>query len=126
MNDQYFKAGYAFKPQSNVGDIIAIAERNIFKASQNQEKSFLKDTKLLLNVHDSLGFSRKNICAKDTVAFIVYIINMMKVKHIIHGREVIIPVDCKISYYNWLDMKELDCTNTETIYEDVYKYYFAR
>ena len=96
LNDDLFRAAYAFSPQNTVGEMMEVAIQRIW-----EELPYVDP---LLNVHDEV------ICQldpKDLGEAIVGIRGIMEEKLEIHGRELIIPVDFRVGR-SWGELKEIE------------------
>lgn len=109
--EQYYKAGYAFRPQSAVGDIILKGMRAIWQEANygtKEEQIFWKDTYFLANVHDSTDIERKNKGWDDAYRFILAMRDKLHQEITLHERTFTIGVDGKLSDKNWLYGIEFD------------------
>jgi DNA polymerase-1 len=96
MNDNLWRAAYAFSPQNTVGELLQVALQNVW--------SNLDYVEVLLNVHDEIVCQIK---PSDRERAISDIREQMTIPLVIHDRELIIPVDFKVGP-NWGEMEELD------------------
>jgi DNA polymerase-1 len=96
MDDNTFRAFYAFSPQNTVGRILQIAIQTI-------HDNYLSWIQPLLNVHDEV------ICQidpKDRLVAIDAIRDAMEIPLEIHGRTLVIPVEFKAGP-NWGELREV-------------------
>lgn len=95
MNDETFRAFYAFSPQNTVGRILQIAIQGIHTHCPYIE--------LLLNVHDEVVVQ---VLPEDVNRAIADIRKYMEIPLDIRGRTLIIPCDFKVGP-SWGEMKEV-------------------
>ena len=95
MNDETFRAFYAFSPQNTVGRILQIAIQKIHTNCPYIE--------LLLNVHDEVVVQVK---PKDVDQAILDIRKYMEIPLDIRGRTLTIPCDFKVGP-SWGEMEEV-------------------
>jgi DNA polymerase I-like protein with 3'-5' exonuclease and polymerase domains len=95
LNDDTFRAAYAFRPQSTVGELLQIAIQRIYS-----ECSFAQ---VLLNVHDEVV---TQILPPDRDRAIRDIRRIMEIPIDVKGRELIIPCDFKVGP-SWGEMEEV-------------------
>lgn len=110
ITEQYFKAGYAYKPQSTVGDLVHIAMDKIYTEANSylpHPRQFWANTDILANVHDSLLFQRKNNGPIDAFQFLMAVRRHMHTKITVNGYTFCLNVDVKVSHLNWKEMEEM-------------------
>jgi hypothetical protein len=95
----------AFKPQSTIGDKVS---RVIYKS--HEDDAWPSHCRILLNIHDALIA----LCREDQAKSALAIMKRHAEEPIlIHGRELIIPADLKMSYpdeqgvHRWSQLKEV-------------------
>ena len=96
LNDETYRAFYAFSPQNTVGRILQHAIQDIHEKFDYIEP--------LLNVHDEVI---SQIYPKDLDRAVRDIRSAMERPLMIHGRELTIPCDFKVGP-TWGDLKELE------------------
>ncbi|MCW4027939.1 MAG: DNA polymerase [Candidatus Bathyarchaeota archaeon] len=96
LDDNTYRAFYAFSPQNTVGRMLQIGIQRI-------HDRYLDRIEPLLNVHDEVV---TQIDPKDRAWAIKKIRECMTIPIEIHGREMVIPVDFKVGL-NWGEMKEI-------------------
>lgn len=94
LNDATYRAAYAFKPQSTVGELLQLAIQDIW-----DKHDYIQP---LLNVHDEVV---TQIFPEDLQRATAAIKNCMEIPHIVGDRELIIPCDFKIGP-SWGELKE--------------------
>jgi DNA polymerase I-like protein with 3'-5' exonuclease and polymerase domains len=117
MNDDLFKAAYAFNPQSTVGRLL---NEGIIKSYNDQydpdKSAYMRPVDMLNQVHDSLegqypldnleGYAKALINMKDN----------LDVPLKIHGREFVIRTDCKVGFnLKKMSTINLDCSEDEVV-----------
>lgn len=96
LNDDMWRAAYAWRPQSTVGRILEFAIEGIFRDCDIFEP--------LLNVHDEVvGQCRQ----EDVSRTIKAIRQAMEIPHEVNGRSLTIPADFKVGP-NWGQMEEVE------------------
>jgi len=95
LNDDTYRAFYAFSPQNTVGRILQDAAQEIHTR--------LPYVELLLNIHDEVIVQLK---PEDIPRAIIDIRSAMERPLIIHGRSLTIPCDFKTGP-NWGELKEI-------------------
>lgn len=95
MNNSFFNAGYAFKPQSYVGELTELTIQALF----DNMPEFIP----LLNVHDEVV---GQVLEADAFASIAKIRKLSSMPVEIHGEILDIPVDFKVGY-DWQNLHEL-------------------
>jgi DNA polymerase I - 3''-5'' exonuclease and polymerase domains len=92
-DDKLLRTAYAYIPQSVVGDLGRKALYGCYRELEVKEGI----CQVLLNVHDSVLVQ----CRPNQVTHVSNrMAELMKMPFTIHGREIIIPSDCKVGY-NW-------------------------
>ena len=99
LNDQLYRAAYAFSPQNTVGEILTDAIKEI-----NAEVDCVE---ILLNVHDEVIVQVK---PEDLQRAGREIKKRMERKLVIHDRELIIPCDFKTGK-SWGELEEIEIEN---------------
>lgn len=97
INDNLFRAAYAFSPQNTVGEILQVAIQNIWNE--------MEECEVLLNVHDEVVVQSK---PEDREVVMKGLKKRMEIPLNIHGRELIIPCDFKVGK-SWGEMEEIEC-----------------
>jgi DNA polymerase I-like protein with 3'-5' exonuclease and polymerase domains len=126
INDQYFKAGYSYKPQSTVGDVIRVALTNLYRTANVNKLypiEFWKDTHILANVHDSIVIERKNNGYLDAFKFSMEMRSLLHVPLKAHGRTYHLNADAKISHSNWGTMEELKLEDHNKYLDELRKFF---
>lgn len=95
LNDNTFRAAYAFIPQSTVGEFLQLAIQEIW-----ERFTYIQP---LLNVHDEVIFQIK---PEDKARAIRDIRSAMERPLIINGEELVIPCDFKFGP-SWGELKEI-------------------
>jgi DNA polymerase-1 len=95
LNDNTYRAAYAFSPQSTVGEILQLAIQDIYERCDYIE--------ILLNVHDEVIVQVKNDEATITAA-IADIKKYMERPIEINGRTLVIPCEFKLGP-SWGELK---------------------
>lgn len=90
---KFLKEGYAFKPQSTIGDLCCKALVNMAGTRRSVEWNILN------NVHDSILVQCPISDAPDVATWMA---KQMNIPFSIKGRNCIVPTDCKMGY-NWQD-----------------------
>lgn len=96
MNDNLFRAAYAFSPQNTVGEMMTCAIQRMWEQ--------IPEFHPLLNVHDEIVGQCKR---EDLDKVIPLIKECMEEEIIINGRPLVIPVDFKMGP-SWGDAKEIE------------------
>ena len=104
VNEEMFKAGYSFIPQSTVGDIPNQAMPK-FMNDDSPEFSFAR-ARLGADVHDSLLFDYSNRDLASAARFMIRMGLDYMSPTIDYGEPFKLGVDCKIGV-NWRDMHEI-------------------
>lgn len=126
ITDQYFKVGYAYKPQSTVGDLVLITMDKIYNEANSylpHPREFWKDTDILANVHDSLAFQRKNRGPIDAFQFCMALRRHMHTKLHINGYTFHLNVDIKVSHKNWKEAEEMPLENHNVLLPQLKEYF---
>jgi DNA polymerase I-like protein with 3'-5' exonuclease and polymerase domains len=95
LNDNLFRAAYAFSPQNTVGEMTQVAGREI--------NSKLPYIDLLMNVHDELVMQLE---PKHLETALKEVRELMEIPLEIHGRTLTIPVDFKVGP-SWGELEEI-------------------
>ena len=95
LNDNLFRAAYAFIPQSTVGRLLELAIQNI-----HEELDYFDH---LLNVHDEVV---GQCLPKHVPRAFEDLTRLMEIPHEVNGRELIIPVDFKVGW-SWGELTEV-------------------
>lgn len=96
-NVDLWKRGYAFKPQSTIGDLLNDAMMNFYD-------QWCDKIRLLLQLHDGMYISYP---ANERMLWLRRLREAMTIPMEINGREVIIDVEIKAGP-NWKDLKEVN------------------
>jgi len=96
LNDDMWRAAYAWRPQSTVGRILEFAIERLFRADTKFEP--------LLNVHDEVVGQLPEGEVERTIPIIR---QYMEIPHEVNGRELVIPADFSVGE-NWGQMKEVE------------------
>lgn len=100
MGPDLFRAGYAFVPQSTVGELVCMAIRDIYQKLEVEQGV----AQILLNVHDEVVVQCK---PEDVMRVAKGIKSCMEREIIVNGRPLLIPCDFKQGL-NWGEMKEFE------------------
>lgn len=95
LNDNLFRAGYAFSPQNTEGEMTEVSIQRIWEE--------LPWIEILLNVHDEVVFQ---VDPKDVNRAIVEVRKIMEQTLLIKGRELTIPVDFKVGP-SWGELEDV-------------------
>ncbi len=97
MNDNLYRVGYAFCPQSTIGEILEEAIENIFEYHSDY-------IDILLNIHDEVIYQvaphRLADSLRDTK-------RLLEIPLEIKGRVLVIPAEAKAGY-NWGELHEFE------------------
>ncbi|HEC66547.1 MAG TPA: hypothetical protein ENI23_14825 [bacterium] len=96
-NEDLFKAGCAFKPQSTIGDLLNTGMVDLY----NKHGS---EVRILMQLHDGMYISYPK---KDRVKWLNRLRECMTIPIIINGREVIIDVEMKVGP-NWGNLEDVN------------------
>jgi DNA polymerase I-like protein with 3'-5' exonuclease and polymerase domains/uracil-DNA glycosylase len=98
LNDNLYRAAYAFSPQNTVGELLEVATQRIWERLEPE------GLQILLNSHDACIFQ---IPLGTREHFVPKIRECMEEELIINGRPLVIPVDFKFGP-SWGGLKEVE------------------
>ena len=114
-----FKKGYSCIPQGTVGDMVN--QRGLNYIYYNQQ--WFEPVRLMLQVHDSIGFQLPlSIGWLEHARILLQIKQSLETPLSIHGREFVIPADISMGYSLYKgDMREIKGQDCPTVAGDMAK-----
>jgi hypothetical protein len=93
--EELFKAGYSYQPQSTVAECAKIAQRETYKKCETGRRPW-KDLDLIMNGHDSLTFSYPVNDWTGAASCAIFIIDKISPQLYYNGREFRLEVGLKV------------------------------
>lgn len=96
-NEDLFRSGAAFKPQSTIGDLLNTGMVDFY----NKYGSYIK---ILMQLHDGMYISYPK---KERVKWLTYLRDCMTIPIVINGRDVVLDVEMKVGP-NWGKLEDVN------------------